>query len=167
MNYIHTQTLLVESIYAIRQENPRMSIPDGADLSAMGYLPVLPMTPPTPGPWQTVVAIAPAQVAGQWCEAYTTEPMPTEAIIAAVTAAVQQRLDAFARTHAYDGILSACTYATSTVSKFAVEGQYAVEARDATWATCYQIMGDVLQGLRHMPTLDQVMSELPTLEWPA
>lgn len=107
----------------------------------------------------------------QWCEAgnapLPADPPPVETIIAAVTAAVQQRLDDFARTHNYDGILSACTYATSTVPKFAAEGQYAVEARDQTWATCYQIMGEVMQGLRPMPSLDQVMGELPDLEWPA
>lgn len=88
-------------------------------------------------------------------------------LITAVQQAVQQRLDDFARTRAYDGILSACTYATSTVEKFASEGQYAVQARDATWATCYQVMAEVQQGLRPMPTIEQVLAELPVLEWPA
>lgn len=87
-------------------------------------------------------------------------------IVTAVQQAVQQRLDDFARTRAYDGILSACTYATSVVPKFAAEGQYAVEARDASWAACYEIMGDVQQGLRAMPTVEQVLGELPVLEWP-
>ena len=70
------------------------------------------------------------------------------------------------RRRAYDGILSACTYATSAVPKFASEGQYAVQARDATWATCYAIMADVQQGQRPMPTIEQVLTELPELEWP-
>lgn len=89
-----------------------------------------------------------------------------EQMIAAVQQAVQQRLDDFARTRAYDGILSAATYATSAVPKFAAEGQYAVQARDATWAACYQIMADVQAGTRAMPSVEQVLSELPTLEWP-
>ena len=94
-------------------------------------------------------------------------PQPgAEQMIAAVQQAVQQRLDDFARTRAYDGILSACTYATSAVPKFAAEGQYAVQARDASWAACYQIMADVQAGLRAMPSVEQVLSELPTLEWP-
>ena len=80
--------------------------------------------------------------------------------------AVQQRLDAFAQTRNYDGILSACTYATSTVPKFAAEGQCAVSARDATWATCYQIMTAVQSGQRPLPTVEQVLSELPALAWP-
>lgn len=89
-----------------------------------------------------------------------------EEMIASVQQAVQQRLDDFARTRAYDGILSAATYATSSVPKFAAEGQYAVQARDASWAACYQIMADVQAGMRVMPSVEQVLSELPTLEWP-
>lgn len=80
--------------------------------------------------------------------------------------AVQQSLDAFAKTRNYDGILSACTYASSTVPKFAAEGQYAVNARDAAWAACYQIMTAVQGGQRPLPTVEQVLSELPALAWP-
>lgn len=82
------------------------------------------------------------------------------------TAAVQKHLDDFARTRGYDNILSACTYATSTVPKFAAEGQYAVEARDATWAKCYEVLAEVEAGSRPMPTLDELLAELPVLEWP-
>ena len=84
----------------------------------------------------------------------------------AFTDAIQARLDAFAQTRNYDGILSAATYATSTVPQFRAEGQYAVEARDATWAAGYAILGAVLAGERPMPTLEEVMAELPPLEWP-
>jgi hypothetical protein len=100
-----------------------------------------------------------------------TPPPPTpeeqlEAQKAAFTNAIQQRLDAFAQTRNYDGIMSAATYATSTNAKFRAEGQYAVEARDATWAAGYTILDAVLAGERPMPTLEEVMAELPPLEWP-
>lgn len=94
-----------------------------------------------------------------------TPPTP-EQIVAQYTAGVQQHLDTFAQTRNYDGILSAATYATSQVPKFAAEGQYAVEARDATWAKCYEIMAAVEAGSRPMPTLDELLSELPKLVWP-
>jgi len=97
------------------------------------------------------------------------EPTPTpttEEIIANYTERIQQRLDTFANTRNYDGILSACTYATSNVPKFAAEGQYCVDIRDTTWATSYQILDDVLSGLRPMPTIDELFTELPELIWP-
>ena len=86
---------------------------------------------------------------------------------AMVVQSTQQRLDDFARTRNYDGILSACTYATSSVPKFATEGQYAVQARDATWAALYVLLAEVQAGTRPMPTsYDDVEQMLPTLEWP-
>ena len=95
-------------------------------------------------------------------------PPPTpEQIVAQYTGAVQQHLDTFARTRNYDGILSACTYATGTVPKFKAEGQYAVEARDATWSKSYEIMAEVQSGTRQMPTIEELISELPALAWPA
>lgn len=103
-------------------------------------------------------------------------PMPTQAevdgamamlFMDAVTVAVQQRLDEFAQTRAYDGILSAATYATSSVAKFAAEGQYAVNARDAHWAKCYEIEAAVKAGSRPMPaSVDEVLAEMPPLAWP-
>lgn len=94
-------------------------------------------------------------------------PPPTpEQIIIQCTGAVQQYLDTFARTRNYDSILSAATYATSQVPKFKAEGQYAVEARDATWAKCYEILAAVEAVARPMPTLDELLAEMPVLTWP-
>jgi len=94
-------------------------------------------------------------------------PPPTaEQIVAQYTAAVQKHLDDFARTRTYDNIMSAATYATSTNPKFAVEGKYAVEARDATWVKFYEVLAAVEAGSRPMPTLDELLAELPVLAWP-
>ena len=94
-------------------------------------------------------------------------PPPTpEQIIAQYTDGVQWHLDNFAHTRNYDGILSAATYATSQVPKFKVEGQYAVEVRDATWAKCYEVLDAVQSGQRPMPTIEELIAELPVLTWP-
>jgi hypothetical protein len=91
-----------------------------------------------------------------------------EQLQAEIVAATQKRLDDFARTRNYDGILSACTYATSTVPKFAAEGQYCVNARDNTWATLYAILGEVQAGTRPVPSgYADIEGDLPALEWPA
>lgn len=93
-------------------------------------------------------------------------PQP-EQIITEVTAATQKRLDDFARTRNYDGILSACTYATSGVPKFAAEGQAAVDARDNTWAALYAFMDSVIAGTQPMPSsFADVEPFLPSLNWP-
>ena len=79
----------------------------------------------------------------------------------------QERLDTFARTRGYDNILSACTYATGGVPKFAAEGQYAVAARDNTWAALYTLLADVQAGTTPMPTgFADIEPLLPVLAWP-
>lgn len=100
----------------------------------------------------------------------STQPMlqPTTARLAEeFTAAIQQRLDDFARQRNYDGILSACTYATSTVAKFKSEAQACVNLRDATWAAAYEVLASVQAGQRPMPSsLADIEADLPALEWP-
>ena len=94
-------------------------------------------------------------------------PPPTvEELQAMYTVAIQKRLDDWAKTRNYDSILSACTYATSANPRFSAEGQRAVENRDATWDTGYAIVDDVLSGKRPVPTIEEVMAELPPLKWP-
>ena len=100
-----------------------------------------------------------------WWAANQPAPAPAD-LQKLFTEAIQGHLDAFARTRNYDGILSAATYATSTVPKFRAEGQYAVEARDAVWAKGYEILAEVAGGQRPLPTLEEVIAELPLLAWP-
>jgi hypothetical protein len=92
-------------------------------------------------------------------------PTKTE-IIASVTESIQAHLDATARTHGYDGILSACTYATSTIAKFKAEGQACVNWRDSVWSTCYVAMVAVESGKLEAPTADALIASLPAMEWP-
>lgn len=89
-----------------------------------------------------------------------------EEIQAEIVTSTQQRLDDFARTRKYDGILSLCTYATSTNHAFAKEGQYGVNMRDATWAKLYEMLAEVEAGTRPMPTgYADIELELPILDW--
>ena len=115
------------------------------------------------GLWQykwRVAALTPEQVAANISAAQA-------ALQATIIAATQARLDAFASTRNYDGILSACTYATSGVPQFAAEGQAAVNARDATWATLYTVLGEVQAGTRPVPTgFADIEGDLPALVWP-
>lgn len=124
---------------------------------------------------ETVEEGNPVLAGSAWRQSWSVRPATaaeiaerTESVKANVIEATQARLDDFARTRNYDGILSACTYATSTVPKFQGEGQYCVEARDATWMALYEILGEVEAGTRPMPSgYADVEPELPDLVWPA
>ena len=97
------------------------------------------------------------------------EPTPEEIehqTIASLTAAVQQHLDTTAQQRNYDGILSLCTYATSTNAKFKAEGQAGVQWRDAVWAACYAIMAGVKAGDRAIPTAEELIAAMPVMTWP-
>ena len=77
MNYIHEATGTVVHIAAIREAHPNMSIPDGADLTGVGYLRILPaLEIPGPGEGQIVVQRSPQLIAGQWREVFAIEPAP-------------------------------------------------------------------------------------------
>jgi hypothetical protein len=80
--------------------------------------------------------------------------------------AVQAMLDAKAREREYDGILSATTYATSTLPRFQAEGQACVAWRDAVWSKCYELMEQVDTGALAQPTVDELLAMLPAMEWP-
>lgn len=108
-------------------------------------------------------------VSGAWVAESTTVPEPVpptpEEVQAAIVDAVQARLDAWAQARRYDSILSACTYAASTVPKFAAEGQHAVAMRDATWAALYQVLDDVQAGALAVDSYADVAPLLPVLDW--
>lgn len=117
----------------------------------------------------------PENEAWEWLQVWNVVPLTADeiaqqqqALQEAIVEQTQQRLDEFARTRGYDGILSAATYATSKVVKFAAEGRYCVEARDATWARLYAILAEVEAGQRPAPSgFADIENELPALVWPA
>lgn len=82
-----------------------------------------------------------------------------------VTLRVQNMLDTFARTRGYDSIISAASYTASAVPQFAAEAARCVALRDQVWAACYAIMGEVKAGTRILPTVEQIIAELPALTW--
>ena len=91
---------------------------------------------------------------------------PPALTVTDITGAVQAKLDATARTRNYDGILSACSYATSTHQPFASEAQALVNWRDAVWLYCYAELAKVQAGTRTMPIdTASIISELPAAPW--
>lgn len=83
-----------------------------------------------------------------------------------LTEVIQHALDDFAKTGGYDSILSLCTYATSSVPKFQIEGQYGVELRDQCWTTGYAVLAEIAAGDRDWPTDEDALAMMPEMAWP-
>lgn len=165
------------SVADLKRENPNTSFPQSltnSDLEAFGVFVVYNTTMPQVTALQVAEEKTPVFNNNRWEQQWSVRNKTSEeldsykqALIAEVTARTQQRLDSFAQTRGYDGILSACTYVSSTAQKFQVEGQYCVESRDATWAKLYEIMAEVEAGTRPMPnSYADIEGDLPALVWP-
>jgi hypothetical protein len=165
------------SIGDLRKDNPQVSFPANPSLATLAAYNVYPVVS-TGAQYDPATQVATQEgctyTGTRWETAWTVRDKTAEELQAdalglqqEIVDATQQRLDDFAATRNYDGILSLCTYATSTVPKFQTEGQYGVEARDATWAKLYEMLAEVQAGTRPMPTgYADVEPELPVLEWP-
>ena len=166
------------SIGELRKDNPQVSFPKNPTDELLASFNVIRVQstdfPAYNSMTQRIEEGQPVFSDGQWVQAWKVVPLTADEIAQQqralqenIVAQTQQRLDDFARTRGYDGILSAATYATSTSPKFAAEGQCCVEARDATWACLYAILAEVEAGIRLAPTsFEDIEKELPVLSWP-
>lgn len=116
--------------------------------------------------WDTTVGIpcAPDTPLGHIWNGTAFEPDP-EVVKQELKAAVQAHLDSTVQTRNYNGILSCCSYVSSTDSVFAAEGAAALAWRDAVWRYCYNVLADYEAGLRPLPTAEELIAALPTLNW--
>lgn len=87
-------------------------------------------------------------------------PLTLDQITKQFSISIQTLLDQEAQAKGYDSILSACSYAYPGNS-FQAESQSFVAWRSAVWAYCYQEMDKVKNGTRPVPTIEQIISELP------
>ena len=74
--------------------------------------------------------------------------------------AIQAELDADAQAKGYDNINTACAYAGAP-NPFQAESKLFITRRGNVWAYCFLELGKVKTGLRPMPTIAQIISELP------
>jgi len=82
----------------------------------------------------------------------TPAPAPSAAqIIAQFETAVQAALDAQAVAWNYESILSAASYANSTVPQFQHEAAALIAWRDQVWQACYTAEAAIQAGTQPMP----------------
>lgn len=106
-------------------------------------------------------ALTPSEVQSDFFNLFVDAP-GTQAML---TKAVQDYMDVTVQARGYDGIATACTYASSTDATFAAEGAACVAWRDKVWRHCYDALAEVLAGQRDIPTAEELIAELPKLEW--
>jgi hypothetical protein len=97
-------------------------------------------------------------------------PVPSyetpEQTIKRLEAAVDAHVDAVAQSRGYRDIVSLCSYAASAHPVFGPEGQAGIVFRDAVWQACLDIMADVMSEQRPVPTEEELIAELPAMQWP-
>lgn len=79
--------------------------------------------------------------------------------------AIEAYMTSVVQTRNYRDIHTAASYVNSTNEKFAKEGAACNKWRDDVWNKCYEILGEVKSGFRPIPTLEEVIAELPLLDW--
>lgn len=102
-------------------------------------------------PWVVIVDKAPEQI--------------EQAIQHKLTVGVQAYLDSQAQEKGYDSILSACSYASYS-NIFQQEAISFLEWRSNVWAYAYQVIDDIKSETRTIPTIEQLLAELPVRNIP-
>ena len=79
--------------------------------------------------------------------------------------AVQILLDSKAQEKNYDNGFAIASYALSTNETFRTEATNFIAWRDAVWSKCYQLLDLFTSGQIEMPSVENVLEQLPVLEW--
>lgn len=107
--------------------------------------------------------------APEGCEARTTPPTPTpktnDEIIAELTASLEAHYDTTAQERRYDNRIT-CALRAGYAGPFQAEGQAFAVWMDTCNALAYQIMAECMAGTRPIPTVDELLAEMPELVLP-
>jgi hypothetical protein len=101
--------------------------------------------------------------AGNQVAAYV-QPAPTEADY---QAAIQLLIDQTAQSRQYADGVALAGYINSTVPTWTSEATAFIAWRDSVWLYAYGELAKVQAGQRPQPSVAQILSELPTIAWPA
>lgn len=96
---------------------------------------------------------------------YVAHVETPDQIIQAFKDAIQSTLDEAARAKGYDDIVSACSYA-GYPNVFQAEAITFGQWRANVWAYGYAELDKVMAGTRQVPTIPEILAELPALVLP-
>ena len=81
------------------------------------------------------------------------------------TELVQKLMDDTVKTRGYDDVFTCISYVNSTDETFRAEANSVLAWRDRVWRKCYTMLAEIEAGQREIPTQEELLAELPTLEW--
>lgn len=79
--------------------------------------------------------------------------------------AVQAHLDATAQTRGYDNTYTCLSYRDSSDEKWKREANIFNLWRDSVWRKAHEILDAVMCGAIPQPTVEEVIAQLPKIEW--
>lgn len=79
--------------------------------------------------------------------------------------AVQAFLDKTAQSKGYDNTYTCLSYLNSTNETWKTESNIFNAWRDQIWEKCHEILNKVLNGEITRPTIDELINQLPKIEW--
>ena len=102
---------------------------------------------------------------GAWYVAGKAPAAPAEKIIKGYVDAVQSYLDATAQAKGYDSTYTCLSYLSSTDETWNREANIFNAWRDTVWRKCHEVLNAVLAGELAPPTVDDLLAQLPKIEW--
>lgn len=153
-----TPEVIVEYCYGLYQQTEKPA--PAWNQKVLGATPVADVNGVYQQTWEVVDLTGDELGAAQYMEAQRVKDE--------IVAREQYQQDTFAKSKGYDDIKSATGYAGCDFPKFDIEGTYCKNVRSRRWARLYEIMGEVVAGVRPMPaTHAEIDGELPPMIWPA
>jgi hypothetical protein len=161
---------------ALRRDHPQVSFPaeiPSETLAEFGVVEVSPVAPPTFDPLRERVAeLLPTQTEAGWTQAWAVETLDAAAQAEAAERlrreyddALTAHIDGVARARGYADRIS-CAARAGYVGPYQVEGAAFGAWMDSCNAQAYEVLELVLAGERPLPTIDEMLAELPVMVWP-
>ncbi|MBM7322441.1 hypothetical protein JS562_04775 [Agrobacterium sp. S2] len=95
------------------------------------------------------------------------EQLPQSPTITDYENAIQNLVDSTARERQFRDGVTLASYIGSTKPKWAAEAQAFVAWRDNVWFYAYGELAKVQAGQREQPTVEQFLTEIAPIAWPA
>lgn len=91
--------------------------------------------------------------------------VPSPPTVADFQRAIDTHIDATAAEKSYASGVSCASYAASTNPQWTSEAETFIAWRDSVWAYAYAELDKVLTGKREVPSVADLIEELPAIRW--